>query len=100
METDPMADLPCRIDIQPQVVLFHLVYGAAEIINAVTEHIPKPGVLCRPCPVVHVEIHIVCRRDPAGQIFHECQLGEPVETFASELPFRRKHLVKQPFIQL
>ena len=100
METDPVADQPGTVDIQAEEILFHLIHGSPEIVDAVAEHIPESGVLCRPCPVVHIEIHVVRRGNPAGQILHKCQLRKPVKAFPCQLPFRRKDLVEQPFIQL
>ena len=100
MKSDPVTDLSLFICIKPQIIFLHLRNGSAEIIDTVTEYITETAVFCRARAVVHIKIHIVCRRDPACQIFHDSKLCKPIDRFSVQLCFRRKHLFVQPVIQL
>ena len=100
MKSQLIGNQPVRILIISLIVRLYLFQRPAEIVDALTDHRSESCIYCRAFSSRFIDIHIKNRSNTAGQIFHNCQLIEPVNIFARQLGLCRKYPGVQPFIQL
>ena len=100
METETIGKKFLCFPIIFQIVCFHLLQCAPEIIDIPAEYHAESALRHRPCAVAFKLVHIEHCRGSACQILHHRQLGQPVHIISRKLCLSRKHFFKQPFLKL